>query len=154
MLESTSGLSAKEKKIIRVDLQDKSNSSAEQREVECIPLHGNAKPTSVSIPEQTSKRFSALQEMEDRDVNLLDDSDNEENVFSEENMDNQLRISNNVIEAELQHMAHSPQPGLERFPDDSFEAKSQADDNDKIAEEYYWSEGEKDDAMVERSETS
>ncbi|CAI9108963.1 OLC1v1008684C1 [Oldenlandia corymbosa var. corymbosa] len=119
VLEFSPRLSAKEKEVIPVDLQDEAPLFAKRSIEESIPRCDLAPGNNEIVPGKTSNRFLALQTIEDQEVNLVVESDEDvKNVYSEENNDGQQRLASIVVEAELQNMAPSMLLGMGRFPDD------------------------------------
>ncbi|CAI9108964.1 OLC1v1008685C1 [Oldenlandia corymbosa var. corymbosa] len=125
-LESTSGLLTQEKSLIPIDLHEEFDPCVRRKNID------------------------------DDDAPLLDDSEEVEVVFSEENVELHQKQADDVEVMlpvmELQRMSLIPQSVIEKSCDDSFTEKTpEEDDEDEAAEEFCWSEGERDVAHVERA---
>ncbi|CAI9115718.1 OLC1v1016704C1 [Oldenlandia corymbosa var. corymbosa] len=80
-----------------------------------------------------SNRFSALQDMNEDDLNFVDDTDEVENIFTER-IDTELpQLA--TVDA-LRNITSSPQPILGKSMDDSFYAIVQEDDEEKVYKEF------------------
>ncbi|CAI9112467.1 OLC1v1012921C1 [Oldenlandia corymbosa var. corymbosa] len=118
LLESSSGLIIKEKASILVDIPDGSDSRTEQLEL---------------------GKLAGLKVVSTDKVVVT-----ERECFTQRNVDEQQHHASDVIEDALRNMASSPQPGMTKFLDDSFDTNTQDDEDEEAQEEFCWSESEKD----------
>ncbi|CAI9112858.1 OLC1v1013358C1 [Oldenlandia corymbosa var. corymbosa] len=93
----------------------------------------------LSETKNLSNQFAVLQDVEDGKLDLVHDLSDTENVFTE---GIGAALSVDPIADALQNISSSPVPG--KFPDDSYDAKSQHDGEDDAPEDFCWSESEKD----------
>ncbi|CAI9115321.1 OLC1v1016195C1 [Oldenlandia corymbosa var. corymbosa] len=117
LMVSTSGLTDKEKETILVDVPDVSVSHNLHLEFGNIVQIEVVQPVIVLVKTNSSNRFFALLEGGDHD--MINDSDDEENVYRERNVDEQLVQASDSIEVALRNMAPSPKLGMGKFPDNS-----------------------------------
>ncbi|CAI9115578.1 OLC1v1016508C1 [Oldenlandia corymbosa var. corymbosa] len=137
-----------------MELQDPSLHPAETLALRVLASSSEAVGSmKVVASMQPSNRFSTLQNLDDDDAALREDFDDVEVVFSEENADLSQRPQEMLPEVDLQQMSLTPKLVMEKSRDDSFTKNTrEEEDEDETEEEFYWSEGEMDDAHVERSE--
>ncbi|CAI9102756.1 OLC1v1001076C1 [Oldenlandia corymbosa var. corymbosa] len=99
---------------------------------------------------QASNPFSVLRNLGNDDTAMIEDSEEEEVVFTEEI----AAPKQQQLQDDLQHMSLVLKLMGEKLCDDSVTGTvSEDDEEESAAEEFSWSEGERDGAHVERSET-
>ncbi|CAI9099058.1 OLC1v1035819C1 [Oldenlandia corymbosa var. corymbosa] len=137
--DSLSGLSAKEKEAIPVNLQP----SPERVEYDL-----EVAPVSNPSGAKTTNRFSALQDLCNGKGDLIAETDDE--ISS----DAVVLVANkpaNSLNESVPSLANMSQPGVGKLPDDSFEIDSQENDEDN-EDGRSWSEGDKEDAQITKNE--